>query len=133
MGDVKNRVDLARSGYDPNTVKLFQMAISMCGFRAHGPEWRTGSDGQRVTLDRRRQVFAPFDLTSYAQGDLAFSIEPRPIVYPTEQERIDVIAAKESLTSGWGMRAAGMDETDADAILAERRDRFAVGMASGSF
>jgi hypothetical protein len=133
MGDVKNRVDLARAGYDPQTVKLFQMAISMCGFRAHGPEWRTGSDGQRVPLDRRRHVFMPFDLTSYEKGDLAFSVEPRPIVYPTEQERLDLILQKEGLSTSWGMQAAGIDESEADAMLAERRDRFAVGMAAGSF
>lgn len=125
--------DLARSGYDPNTVKLLQMAISMCGMRAHGPEWRTNADGRSVALDRRRQVFLPFDLQSYARGDLAFTIEPRPIVYPTEQERIDIILQKESLQSRWGMTSAGIDETDADAILAERRDRFAVGVATGSF
>lgn len=133
MGDVKNRVDLARSGYDSQTIKLFQMAISMCGFRAHGPEWRTGESGQRIPLDRRRQVFEPFDLSSFERGDLAFTIAPRPIVYPTEQERIDLIVAKESLTTQWGMEAAGLDEATADAILAERRERFAVGMATGSF
>ena len=128
MGDVKNRVDLARSGYDSQTIKLLQMAISICGMRVHGPEWRSGGG-----LDRRRSVFLPFDLQSFSKGDLAFTIEPRPIVYPTEQERIDLITSKEALQSRWGMTSAGIDETDADAILAERRDRFAVGVATGSF
>ncbi|MCA9861010.1 MAG: hypothetical protein KC438_14870, partial [Thermomicrobiales bacterium] len=117
MGDVKNRVDLARSGYDSQTIKLFQMAISMCGMRAHGSEWRTGDNGQRIQLDRRRQVFAPFDLTSFERGDLAFTIEPRPIVFPTEQERIDIVLQKESLQTRWGLEQAGMDETIADEIL----------------
>lgn len=133
MGDVKNRVDLARSGYDSQTIKLFQMAISMCGMRAHGPEWRVDSGGRSVALDRRRSVFLPFDLDSFARGDLAFAIEQRPIVYPTEQERIDTIVQKESLTTRWGMELAGIDPTTVDQIQAERRDRFAVGMATGSF
>lgn len=126
MGDVKNRVDLARSGYDSQTIKLLQMAISMCGMRAHA-EWRQGG------LNKRQQAFAPFDLGSFDRGDLAFAIAARPIVYPTEQERIDLILQKESLTTRWGMEQAGIDETTADAIMAERLDRFATGMATGSF
>ncbi len=125
MGDVKNRVDLARSGYDSQTVKLLQMAISMAGMRAHA-DWRQGG------LTTRQKTFVPFDLSSFGRGELAFSIAARPIVYPTEQERIDLLVAKESLQTEWGLRAAGIDETDADAILAERRDRFATGMATGS-
>lgn len=126
MGDVKNRVDLARSGYDSQTIKLLQMAISMCGMRAHA-EWKQGG------LNRRQHVFSPFDLGSFDRGELSFTIQPRPIVYPTEQERIDLILQKESLTTRWGMEQAGIDETTADAIMAERLDRFATGMATGSF
>lgn len=126
MGDVKNRVDLARSGYDSQTIKLLQMAISMCGMRANG-DWRDGG------LSRRQQVFSPFDLDSFDRGELSFTIQPRPIVYPSEQERIDLVVMKESLQTQWGMQQAGMDETTADEILAERQNRFLVPMGNRSF
>src|SRR5690606_13104396 len=61
MGDVKNRVNLARAGYDANTVKLFQMAIAMCGFRANDRS-ETGWQRPGQRLDRRRQAFTRFDL-----------------------------------------------------------------------
>lgn len=130
MGDVKNRVDLARAGYDSQTIKLFQMAISMCSYHAVRDWQQVG--GRRVLLTRRQQVFTMFDLESFQRGELDFVIESRPIVYPTEQERLDLIAAKEALTTEWGMEQAGVPKTEAQAILDGRRERFAIGMSTGN-
>lgn len=148
MGDVKNRVDLVRAGMDPNTVKLFQMAISMCGFRAHD----TSQDGwlrpgQR--LDRRRMVFVPFDLQSYDRGELDMVIRPRPIVLPTEMERmevervkIEIAAAKERLMLASSFEELGYPlETPrpdgkpvtAEAMAAERQEQFATALNRGDF
>jgi len=123
MGDVKNRVDLARAGYDAGSVKLFQMAISMCGFRANGLTWKRDADGRTRALNRRQMAFLPYDLFSYDRGELDLAIMPRPIVIPTETERLEIIAMKEALSSQWGLEEAGIEPDVATAILAERRER----------
>src|SRR5690606_39042936 len=64
MGDVKNRVDLARAGYDAGSVKLFQMAITMCGYRARDTSEFGWARRGAPPLDRRRMAFTQFDLES---------------------------------------------------------------------
>ncbi len=131
MGDVKNRVDLARAGYDIQTVKLFQMAVAMCGERAND---RSRNGWQRrgaPRLDRKRLAFLEYDLRSFDQGELDFSIQSRPLVAPTETERVELVLLKEGLQSDWGMRAVGIEPDDIEAILAARRDRFAFGVDTG--
>ncbi|MEJ7901242.1 MAG: hypothetical protein WKF63_05305 [Thermomicrobiales bacterium] len=122
MGDVKNRVDLARAGYDAGSVKLFQMALSMCGFRANGPAWKVDNNGRSRALNRRQMAFLPYDLESFDRGELDMAILPRPIVIPTETERLEIIAIKEALSSQWGMEEAGIEPDVAAAILAARRE-----------
>lgn len=139
MGDVKTRVDLARAGYDAQTVKLFQMAIAIAGFRSQDRSengWAFGN----ARLDRRRQQFTSFDLDSYARGELDMMIESRPIVLPTEQERIEtelrkieLIRAKEGIGTSWGMEEAEIPREDATKILAQRREAFSLAMNRGDF
>lgn len=149
MGDVKNRVDLVRAGMDPNTVKLFQMAISMCGMRAHDTS-RDGWLRPGARLDRRRMVFVPFDLQSYDRGELDMVIRPRPIVLPTEMERmeaervkVEIAAAKERLMLassfeelGYPRASAGDDGgrvVTAEDMAAERQAAFERTMNAGGF
>lgn len=131
MGDVKNRVDLARAGYDAQTVKLFQMAIAMCGMRANDSS-ESGWKYRTSALDRRRAVFAPFNLDSYAKGDLDMSILPRPIIQPTEQERMEirqlkvqVLDAEDQITSEWALKELypELSKTELTNLVNERKQQ----------
>ena len=81
FGDVATYVQDARANYDQQLVKLFQMSAAIGGWRIS-----TGAWGRSLT--RQQAVFAPFDLASYAAGDLDFEILPRPLVAQTPMERI---------------------------------------------
>ncbi len=129
LGDAVGRCRLARSGYDAQTIKMFQMALSMSGFRANGA-WRTDATGRRRDLTKRQAVFLPFTLDSYREGKLDFGISDRPVVLPTEQERIDLILQKESIQTRQGLIEAGYSEepgpdgepSEVDRILRERQE-----------
>lgn len=138
QGDVKNRVDLVRSGEDAQTVKLFQMAVSMCGARANGEWWKRDANGRRKALTRRQMVFLPFDLLSYSRGEMDFSILPRPLVVPSEEERINRILQREQIQTrsglidaGYSDDAKGGEESEVDRQLRERRE--AAAMETGTF
>ena len=128
MGDVKARVDLARAGYDMQTVKLIQMALSMCGFRANSGAWTRRPDVngvmRSVKLTRRQQVFLPFNLDTYHSGDMDFGISTRPLVLPTESERVELVALKESLQTQWGMEQAGLTPDEAKRVIREKQEAF---------
>jgi hypothetical protein len=131
MGDVKNRVDLVRAGMDAGTVKLFQMAIAIAGFRARDTS-EFGWSRRGTALDRRRLAFTQFDLQSFGRGELDMTILARPIVMPTEQERMEtellkvqVAEARERVTTERELKEIypDLDETEFAALLAERRAR----------
>jgi hypothetical protein len=113
LGDAVSRCRRARAGYDTGTIKLLQMAISMCGMRANGGDW-----GRRLT--RRQEAFRPYTLASYGRGELDFTIGDRPVVMATEQERLDLIAQKERLRTGWALREAGLSQGEIATIERER-------------
>lgn len=122
LGDAVNRCRMVRAGQDGNSVKLFQMALTMCGMRANLPEaeggWpRTvpGAGARRLT--RRQEVFLPFTLESFKAGEMDFGISDRPVVSPTESERIDLIRQKEALQTAWGLEQVGLSEEDARRVL----------------
>ena len=72
-GDAGAYIQEARSNYDQQSIKLFQMSIAIAGWRATSGAWGR-------TLSRQQQTFAPFNLDSYNAGELDFEIMPRPIV-----------------------------------------------------
>lgn len=72
MGDVSTLVAEAQAQYDMQSVKLFQMAVAIAGWRAGNGDW-----GDLTTAQAK---FLPFDLDSYARGDLDLTIQPRPLV-----------------------------------------------------
>jgi hypothetical protein len=91
LGDVKALVNAARAQYDQQTVKLCQMATAIGGWRAQSGAWGA--------LTQQQQVFTPFDLESYAAGDLALSIQARPLVLPTEQDELTLERQRQQLQS----------------------------------
>lgn len=73
IGDAAAYIQDARANYDTQSIKLFQMAIAIAGWRANTGAW--GS-----SLTRQQQAFASYDLTSYNAGALDFEILPRPLI-----------------------------------------------------
>lgn len=124
QGDVVQRVDRARRGYDAQTVKLFQMALSMCGMRANSGDWGA--------LTARQKAFTPYTIDSYHAGQMDFGISTRPVVIPTESERLDRVERLERL-SPWGLSQFGVADIDITAITnARRAELLELGdMASG--
>ena len=82
MGDVYSRVLEVSSNYDTQSIKLFQMAVAIGGAR-----YAEGRDGWALRTPQQAK-FGPFDLDSYARGDLDFSIMPRPLIAMTEDDMI---------------------------------------------
>lgn len=80
MGDVTSLVNGARAQYDQQTVKLCQMAVAIGGWRANSGAWGT--------LTQQQAQFTPFGLESYEAGNMALSIQSRPLVPLSEQDEL---------------------------------------------
>lgn len=117
LGDAVGRARLARAGHDAQMVKRYQMAIAMCGHRANLPE---KEGGWPKPLTRRQAAFQPFNLDSYAEGNLDFVIQERPVVLPTKLELIQEVRQKEMVQSRWGLEEIGIEKDDIDRILTDR-------------
>jgi hypothetical protein len=88
MGDVYSRVLEVASNYDQQSIKLFQMSAAIGGFR-----YRENREGWRARTEAQAK-FAPFDLESYARGDLNMAIMPRPLIPMTEDDTITLIGKR---------------------------------------
>lgn len=129
LGDAIGRCRLARSGYDTQSIKLFQMALSMLGMRANEQAAGTGWE----TLTPSQQVFLPFTEGAYKAGQMDFGISDRPVVPATAQERLALIEQKERIMTRQGLIEAGYSDdpgpdgepSEVDRLLQERRDAFA--------
>jgi hypothetical protein len=115
MGDVSLLVGEAQAQYDQASTKLFQMATAIAGERIKRGDWAG-------PLTRQQLRFAPFDLSSYAAGDLDFSISPRPIIPIIESENLATQTAAIAALVGAGSslyaaaKAAGLSEEEAQAL-----------------
>jgi hypothetical protein len=98
MGDVGGKLVESAANYDAASVRIFQMAVSIAGWRANRGDWG-------FPLTRHQQLFLPFDLGSYARGDLDFDIAPRPLLPTSDLERIQVEQAQLGLDQ---LRAAAV-------------------------
>lgn len=114
MGDARNKIVMARDNYDPNTVKLFQMAIAIHGYRLANGDWPNAGS--------RRDAFRPFGLDSFDAGLLDMSIADRPLVPTSEEDRVALWRQYEQLETRFAMERAGLSEEDAQRLLDEKRD-----------
>ena len=104
MGDAVGNITDAQAAYDAQSIKLFQMAVAIGGWRANSGAWGSG-------LTLQQQKFLPFGLDSYARGDLDFAIEPRPVVPLTPLEQIELERQRFMLDQDkLGMQAQGSVE-----------------------
>lgn len=117
VGDAAAYIEEARSNYDQQSIKLFQMATAIAGWRANTGAWGT--------LNRQQQAFLPFDLESYASGDLDFEIMPRPLVgnikLSPDEARVEMEKAERGFaTRAKVVEALGGSEEDLATIEQDR-------------
>jgi hypothetical protein len=112
LGDAVSRANEARAEHDPQTVKLFQMAITMCGMALNDGRWESPTS--------RDEVFRPYNMESFTAGSLDMGILGRPVVPMTEAERLDLILRRETIQYADSFVALGVDETDAATLITER-------------
>lgn len=118
LGDAVSRVTLARGGYDPQSIKLFQMQASIGGYRYHDP----GENGWRANggLTDRDRVYAPYQLDSYKNGAMDMSLLGRPVVPETPAERLDLLAQRELLRYEDSFQELGFEESKAATLITAR-------------
>lgn len=116
MGDVRNRVWGAAAEYDLQSVKLFGMAVAICGFRAGGNGWGP-------TLTAQQQKFRGFGLASYAADELVIEIMPRPLIPLTYEETLNAAVLKKTLgvTPSVLLAEIGYDEQQIATMAEERK------------
>lgn len=79
MGDVDAMLKESQAGYDQQSIKLFQMAVAIAGWRLNNGDWTNPT--------RQHEKFRNFDLESYDNGDLDLTIDGRPLIPETDLER----------------------------------------------
>ena len=97
VGDAAALIYDAQAQYDRGLIALFQMGTAIAGWRLAGR-----ADGW-ATPTRQQAKFAPYNLHSYARGDLDFAILPRPILPPSALER------QQTATAGYTAIKAARD------------------------
>lgn len=91
LSDVANKASTIASGYDRQLVKLMQMGVAMAGWRANEAMggWRSLTNAQRK--------FLPFNLDSFARGDLDVDIVPREIIPISAIDRARLVIAQKTV------------------------------------
>jgi hypothetical protein len=113
IGDAAAYIVDARANYDTQSIKLFQMAVAIAGWRVNTGAWGT--------LTRQQQAFASFDLESYGKGDLDFEIGVRPIVPSISKTPDEQRALMEQAERGFATRTRVIEALggDPEADMAE--------------
>lgn len=117
IGDAAAYIQDARANYDTQSIKLFQMAMAIGGWRANSGAWGA--------LNRQQQPFVAFDLDSYMAGDLDFEIAPRPIVpsvrLSPDEQRVEMEKAERGFaTRTHVVETLGGDASDLATIEQEQ-------------
>ncbi len=77
----QNRLDRAAPNYDGQLIKLRQMQIAIAGWRLRNG-W--------TSLTNQQKAFAPFNLDSYASGELDFNLKRSVLIEPNADEIEDL-------------------------------------------
>lgn len=120
LGKAQSKLDQAGAQYNQQVTKLKQMSVAIAGWRYNGGGW--------TKRDAQQKRFAPFNLESYAKGDLNFGIKRSLLVQMTETEEIELQGKRlENATKAEGMydeltrlELAGESRDSAILILARR-------------
>jgi hypothetical protein len=101
MSDVLGKLSERAASYDQQSLKLFQMAVAIAGFRLNGGFWNQDENGFSQTISPQQEKFRPYNLDSYRKGQIDLAILPRQLIRPTNQEK-----AAEKLALWQGVQAA---------------------------
>lgn len=101
LGPAQNRLNGVQPFYNQQLIKLRQMGLAIAGYRVKNG-WRDLTDQQRK--------FAQFDLESYQDGQLDFSLTPSVLVQTTVEENEDLLLKKADRASK--LKAIGVDEIE---------------------
>jgi hypothetical protein len=101
MSDVLGKLSERAASYDQQSLKLFQMAVAIAGFRLNGGFWNQDENGFSQTISTQQEKFRPYNLDSYRKGQIDLAILPRQLIRPTNQEK-----AAEKLALWQGVQAA---------------------------
>lgn len=132
---VKGIVTEARAGYDTGMVHLYQQALSIGGLRLANGDWseRVLPDGtiEKLTIDRKREVFKPYAPGAWEKGVMEFTIQDREIVPMGEIERLAFARDAEMLQTIWAMEYVKISKDDIERIRQEREERFEMALNRG--
>lgn len=117
---VIGKVKAARDEHDPRTIAEGQMAIAMMGQRLKDGDYAPEIVSARSA---RYDAFRPFDLGSYGRGEMDCSLPDRPVLSPTEEEKLNNLILIESLTTDWARERAGMSPEDIAALNADAKKK----------
>jgi hypothetical protein len=97
--DVEKKVKSVQGNYDEQLEKLFQMVLTIGGWRANSGAW-----GPKEKLTPQQKLFLPFNLDSYDKGDVPvvivareFTITPEADKWTAEKTMVDAMFIKEQL------------------------------------
>lgn len=118
LGDALARLEAAQAAYDQQSVKLFQMAAAIGGWRANDGAW-----GRSLTAQQER--FLPFGLESYVRGDLDLAIGARPLIRETLYEKVQTLVLLKTLglSDEQALTEAGYTEEQIAAMAEQNRER----------
>lgn len=114
--DVQQKLNEAAANYDNGVVRLGQMCISMAAQCIRDGVW------PRRKLTDQQRAFSDFTPDSYDRGELAFSIAPRTLIAETIEDKIAQAAALERLTTRYSLKKAGLNDEEADELIAQIRE-----------
>jgi hypothetical protein len=118
----QNRLDGVQAYYNQQLTKLRQMQIAVGGMRANGGGW--------LGQTRQQQLFTPFSLNSYQQGNLDFQIKESKLISLSEAEEEELLQLKANRAKTLDgivdkkeqLLIAGYSETEADEILLRKEN-----------
>lgn len=82
----QNRLDGVQGNYNQQLKKLRQMGLAKAGARVNSGGWSQNT--------KQQQLFRPFSLDSYNNGEIDFSIMDAKLISETEEEREDILTKK---------------------------------------
>lgn len=100
VSQVQEILDEVVGNYDLGVIRLAQMGMSIAGQMIQDGDW--GTD-----LTDQQKMFAQFDMTSFANGDLDFGFEPREILPLSLQEKLANAQMIENLSMAFTLEYSG--------------------------
>jgi len=120
LAPIAGKVKRARANYDPQTAKLFQMAVSIFGYRLANGDYDPALVARRRS---RYDAFRPFTPGAFDAGRMDCGIADRDVFPESESDRVARLVLVEQLQSPVSLRMAGLSDDQANEMIAGREAR----------